>query len=126
MGRHQRLWPDEGHRDRRWTAVREVAGMNFPRPTFARPTITALACLVTALAGVTARGADADLSALQPRVDRLAALTERVEAISAIKRLQHAYGHYAELGLWHDFAELFADSGVGYYTQGALDREGIR
>ena len=77
------------------------------------------------IAGVTARGADADLSALQQRVDRLEALTQRVEAISAIKRLQHAYGHYSELGLWHDFADLFADTGIGYYTQGALDREGF-
>ncbi len=67
-----------------------------------------------------------DLTALQQRVDRLEALTERVEAISAIKRLQHAYGHYSELGLWHDFADLFADTGIGHYTQGALDREGIR
>ena len=72
------------------------------------------------------RGADPDLSVLQQRVDRLEALTERVEAISAIKRLQHAYGHYSELGLWHDFADLFADTGIGHYTQGALDREGIR
>ena len=72
------------------------------------------------------RGADPDLSALQQRVDRLEALTERVEGLSAIKRLQHAYGHYSELGLWHDFADLFADTGIGYYTQGALDREGIR
>ena len=73
-----------------------------------------------------ARAADGDLRLLQQRIDRLEALTERVEAISAIKRLQHAYGHYSELGLWHDFADLFADTGVGHYTQGALDREGIR
>ena len=52
------------------------------------------------------RGADPDLSLLQQRVDRLDALTQRVEAVSAIKRLQHAYGHYSELGLWHDFADL--------------------
>jgi hypothetical protein len=82
--------------------------------------------IATALAGVAARGADPDLSLLQQRVDRLEALTQRVEAVFAIKRLQHAYGHYAELGLWHDFADLFADTGIGYYTQGALDREGIR
>ena len=72
------------------------------------------------------RGADPDLSLLQQRVDRLDALTQRVEAVSAIKRLQHAYGHYSELGLWHDFADLFADTGIGHYTQGALDRDGIR
>ena len=77
-------------------------------------------------AATSVRGADNDLSALQQRVDRLEALTQRVEAISAIKRLQHAYGHYSELGLWHDFADLFADSGIGYYTQGALKRDGIR
>jgi hypothetical protein len=78
------------------------------------------------IAGVSTRGADSDLTALQQRVDRLDALTQRVEALSAIKRLQHAYGHYSELGLWHDFADLFADTGIGHYTQGALDREGIR
>jgi hypothetical protein len=78
------------------------------------------------VASVAIRGADSDLSALQRRVDRLEALTERVEAVSAIKRLQHAYGHYAELGLWHDFADLFADSGIGHYAQGDLDRDGIR
>jgi hypothetical protein len=87
-------------------------------------TLAALA-LVTACITV-ARTQDAGLPALQQRVDRLEALTERVEAISAIKRLQHAYGHYSESGLWHDFADLFADTGIGYYTQGALDREGIR
>jgi hypothetical protein len=84
----------------------------------------ALGCALAALCIATPRGAD--LSALQRRIDRLEALTARVEAISAIKRLQHAYGHYAELGLWHDFADLFADSGVGDYAQGSLDREGIR
>ena len=111
-----------------------------------RRTIVVLALAVGCMVGLTARGAD-DLSAPQQpaspkppaagpaspkltaeagRVDRLEALTQRVEAISAIKRLQHAYGHYSELGLWHDFADLFADSGIGHYTQGALDREGIR
>jgi hypothetical protein len=85
-----------------------------------------LTVAVASIATVIVRGADTDLSPLQQRVDRLEALTERVEGISAIKRLQHAYGHYSELGLWHDFADLFADTGIGHYTQGALDREGIR
>ena len=91
-----------------------------------RRTLAALTIAAGCTAGAIVRGADADLSALQQRVDRLEALTQRVEAVSAIKRLQHAYGHYSELGLWHDFADLFADTGIGYYTQGALDREGIR
>src|SRR5262245_5197589 len=93
--------------------------------TSVRRTCTILA-VVIGCAAVLVRAADTDLSTLQQRVDRLEALTQRVEAISAIKRLQHAYGHYAELGLWHDFADLFADSGVGHYAQGDLDREGIR
>ena len=92
----------------------------------ARRAITVLAIAIGCAAEVNVRGADPDLTQLQQRVDRLEALTERVEALSSVKRLQHAYGHYSELGLWHDFADLFADSGVGYYTQGALDREGIR
>ena len=90
-----------------------------------RPLVT-LTIVAVCAAAATVRSADPDLSLLQQRIDRLEALTQRVEALSAIKRLQHAYGHYAELGLWHDFADLFADTGIGYYTQGALDREGIR
>src|SRR5262245_8708039 len=98
----------------------------------------ALAIVTLAAAcAVIVSGAGTDLSLSQQpasserlaeagRVDRLEALTQRVEAISAIKRLQHAYGHYAELGLWHDFADLFADTGIGHYAQGDLDREGIR
>jgi hypothetical protein len=92
----------------------------------ARRAVVALTIVAGCTTGAIVRGADADLSSLQQRVDRLEALTQRVEGISAIKRLQHAYGHYSELGLWHDFADLFADTGIGYYTQGALDREGIR
>jgi hypothetical protein len=91
-----------------------------------RRAIVVLAIVVGCAAGTPVRGADADLSRLQRRISQLAWLTDQVEALSAVKRLQHAYGHYSELGLWHDFADLFADSGVGYYTQGALDREGIR
>src|SRR5215472_1598051 len=85
----------------------------------------ALAIVAGCISSLGARGGD-DLSGLQQRIDRLEALTDRVEAVSAIKRLQYAYGHYAELGLWHDFADLFADTGVGHYTTGALDREQIR
>jgi hypothetical protein len=91
-----------------------------------RRALAALTVAAACTAGAIVRGADPDLSLLHQRVDRLDALMQRVEALSAIKRLQHAYGHYSELGLWHDFADLFADTGVGHYTQGAFDREGIR
>ncbi len=67
-----------------------------------------------------------ELAALQQRINCLEADVLGAEAIRAVKRLQHAYGHYAELGLWHDFADLFADSAVGHYPSGKLSREGIR
>lgn len=66
------------------------------------------------------------LHELQARVEALDREVEAVEALRAAKRLQWAYGHYSEFGLWHDFADLFADTGIGHYTQGDLDREGIR
>ena len=68
----------------------------------------------------------ADLAALEQRIDAAAALAERVQGVRAVKRLQHAYGHYSEVGLWHDFAELFSDTAVGHYTQGDLGKEQIR
>jgi hypothetical protein len=60
---------------------------------------------------------------------RLASLTHQVDsatAVHSIKRLQWAYGHYSELGLWYDFADLFANSGIGHYVQGDLNRDQIR
>jgi len=66
-------------------------------------------------------GRDSRLSALQRRVDRLQASVQSVESIRAIKRLQNAYGHYAELGPWNDFADLFADDAIAYYPAGKLE-----
>jgi hypothetical protein len=68
----------------------------------------------------------AELAALEQRIAAAAARTDRLRAVSAVKRLQHAYGHYSEVGLWHDFADLFADTAVGHYTQGDLGKEDIR
>jgi hypothetical protein len=67
-----------------------------------------------------------NLSALQKRAAQLEADVEGTEAIRAVKRLQYAYGHYAEFGLWNDLAELFADKGVGHYPAGNLGKEEIR
>ena len=69
---------------------------------------------------------DEDTATLAARVEALGRTVDAAEALRAVKRLQWAYGHYSEFGLWHDFADLFADTGVGHYTQGDLDREGIR
>jgi SnoaL-like domain len=71
-------------------------------------------------------GDSAELAALAQRIDAAAELTDRLKAVRAVKRLQHAYGHYSEVGLWHDFADLFADTAIGHYTQGDLGKEEIR
>jgi hypothetical protein len=70
--------------------------------------------------------ADDGLAALQNRIARLESGIREVEAIRAVKRLQYAYSHYAELGQWNDLADLFANKGVGHYPAGNLGREAIR
>lgn len=64
-----------------------------------------------------------------PLAQQIALLEERVsraESVRAIKRLQYAYGHYVESGLWHDFADLFTEDAVAHYPAGDLGREAIR
>jgi hypothetical protein len=65
-------------------------------------------------------------SALERKIERLQAHLESIESIRAIKRLQYAYGHYVELGLWNDFADLFSDDAVTNYQQGARGKEAVR
>lgn len=66
------------------------------------------------------------LRALDTRVERLQAHIESVESVRAIKRLQYAYGHYVELGLWNDFADLFTEDAVTNYQQGARGKAQVR
>jgi hypothetical protein len=66
------------------------------------------------------------LPALATRVERLQANIESVESVRAIKRLQYAYGHYVELGLWNDFADLFTEDAATNYQQGARGKTQIR
>jgi len=66
------------------------------------------------------------LPALETRIERLQAHIESVESIRAIKRLQYAYGHYVELGLWNDFADLFTEDAATNYQQGARGKAQIR
>ncbi|MGP0074519.1 MAG: nuclear transport factor 2 family protein [Bryobacteraceae bacterium] len=68
----------------------------------------------------------APLPALETRVERLQAHMESVESVRAIKRLQYAYGHYVELGLWNDFADLFAADAVTNYQSGVRGKDAIR
>lgn len=68
----------------------------------------------------------ATLAGLQQRIAQLEVTLERAESIRAVKRLQRAYGHYAEYGLWNDLADLFVENKIGYYLPGNMTREGIR
>src|SRR5579863_2114363 len=66
------------------------------------------------------------LPALETRAERLQARIEGIESVRAVKRLQYAYGHYVELGLWNDFADLFAEDAVTNYQQGVRGKDAIR
>jgi hypothetical protein len=66
------------------------------------------------------------LPALATRVERFQAQLQSIESIRAIKRLQSAYGHYVELGLWNDFADLFTEDAITNYQQGARGRAAVR
>ena len=91
------------------------------------------AVFVLAIAGIIACNSNDTGSRSESRIDLLRAhvaelepMVERAEAIRAVKRLQYAYGHYAEFGLWHDLADLFAADGIGHYPAGDLKKEEIR
>jgi hypothetical protein len=52
------------------------------------------------------------------RLDALAADIQRAEDVSAIKRLQRAYGYYLDKGMWEDLGDLFAEDAVANYPAG--------
>jgi hypothetical protein len=81
--------------------------------------------LVTGALPLGSRQADPQ-AALEARTARLEARIERIESVRAVKRLQYAYGHYVELGLWNDFADLFADAATTNYQQGVRGKEEVR
>jgi hypothetical protein len=70
----------------------------------------------TASSGASSAGS----TSLEARVDRLAAEVQAAEDVSAIKRLQRAYGYYVDKGLWEDVAQLFADDAVANYPAGVF------
>jgi hypothetical protein len=79
-----------------------------------RPTLTAslLVLLLSACGGGPSGEQAAELQALEARVAALEQRKERIEDVNAIERLQHAYGYYADRGLWDEVADLFADDGT--------------
>jgi hypothetical protein len=82
-----------------------------------------LACAAATFLGLTAAasaGAPAP-AGTQARLDRLEIDVVRAEDVSALKKLQRAYGYYADRGLWEDLADLFADDAVANYPSGGFD-----
>ncbi len=59
---------------------------------------------------------------LHSRLARLESMAARAQAIRDIKRLQYAYGHYMEFGLWEDIADLFSEKGKGHYPAGDFEK----
>ena len=55
------------------------------------------------------------------KLDRLEIDIVRAEDVSALKKLQRAYGYYADRGLWEDLADLFAADAVANYPSGGFD-----
>lgn len=77
-------------------------------------------CLVL----LAACGAVRIASAASPDDDALARLETavvRAEDVRAIKKLQRAYGYYADRGLWDDLADLFTDDATANYPSGGFD-----
>jgi hypothetical protein len=80
-----------------------------------------LACLCVALFATplairAVRAADSPATTL----DALARSVERAEAIRAVKNLQYAYSHYAQLGSWADLGALFSEDGEAIYGADAI------
>ncbi|HEY3518928.1 MAG TPA: nuclear transport factor 2 family protein [Gammaproteobacteria bacterium] len=73
---------------------------------------TLIALLLSACSGGPSPEEAAVVRALEARVAALEQRKERVEDVNAIERLQHAYGYYADRGLWDEAANLFADDGT--------------
>jgi hypothetical protein len=65
--------------------------------------------------------AAANAADTRTKVDRLEIEVVRAEDVRAIKKLQRAYGFYADRGLWDDLANLFADDAVANYPSGGFD-----
>ncbi len=86
-----------------------------------RRRLTAAALAAALLLGGLAAAPSAPAATPVPTEAQLAKLEAEViagEDLSALKRLQRAYGYYVSKGLWEDVADLFTDDGVGHYPDG--------
>jgi len=91
---------------------------------FARRLLTTL--LVLLMAGGLPRILQA-AEAAPAELARLDAGTRAAEAVRAVKRLQHAYTHYLNDGLWSDAASLFASSATAQFgVDSVKGRDAVR
>lgn len=66
------------------------------------------------------QAAGGDAASLQARLDRVEAEIVAAEDVSAIKRLQRAYGYYLDKGMWEDLSQLFTEDAVANYPAGVF------
>ena len=71
-------------------------------------------------AAPTASAMEAPAAAAEARLAQLALAVRYAEDLSAIKRLQKAYGYYVDKGLWSDAAALFSDTAIARYPAGTF------
>jgi hypothetical protein len=86
--------------------------MRYIRQFQVNARLAALALLVLLAPRVTLA---AEGQAAAPTLAQLEAGADAAEAVRAVKRLQHTYGHYLEAGMWDDLADLFADDATGQF-----------
>jgi len=96
-----------------------------------RKYLAALLCLLSL--GVTPSiAANASNAGLAADIDRLSAEVAQLEGARAVKKLQRAFGYYADRGLWQEVSDLFVDDGTiefgadGVYVGKARIREYLK
>lgn len=70
--------------------------------------------------GPQALAGEVERDGLALRLARLETGIEQAEDLSAVKKLQKAYGYYLDKGMWTDLAEFFADDAVANYPAGVF------
>ncbi len=68
-----------------------------------------------------------DATTLESRLNRLEAEVAAAEDLSALKRLQRAYGYYLDKGMWEDLQAFFTDDAEANYPAGVyVGHESLR
>jgi hypothetical protein len=89
--------------------------MNKGKIRFVNATAVMTAFLLAAVLQPAGAAAAAAGAGSQQQLAMLEAGVQAVESIRAVKRLQHAYAHYQDMGLWSDMADLLAADAVGRF-----------